>query len=128
MRLFRSSAPRQQLGRRSEQLALERLQQEGYRILGRNVRFPAGELDIVAQEGNTLCFVEVRSTSSDRWGGALASIGDRKRRRLIRAARWYLARCRGPLPLETRFDVVSVLWEAGSPPAVDVVRGAFTAD
>ncbi len=118
---------RQQLGQEGERLAVARLRQEGYRILERNVRFPAGELDIVAQEGNTLCLIEVRSASSDRWGGALASIGDRKRRRITRAARWYLARHPSPLP-EIRFDVVAISWGAGALPAVQLVRGAFVAD
>ena len=117
---------RWQLGQRSEQLALQFLGSQGYVIEQRNVRFPVGEIDIIAREGQTLCFVEVRSVSSPQWGGALASITDRKRRHLIRAARWYLSRCR-ELPPEIRFDVVAIEWN-GAAPSVELVRGAFTAD
>ena len=88
-----------------------------------NVRFPVGEIDIVAREGDALCFVEVRSRSSSQWGGALSSIGERKQRRVIQAARWYLSRFR-QLPPEIRFDVVAVDWEGGSP-RITLVRGAF---
>ena len=84
----RAHSARQQLGERSEQAARRFLVSQGYVIEETNVRFPVGEIDIVAREGDILCFVEVRATRSDAWGGPLASIGDRKRRHLIRAARW----------------------------------------
>jgi putative endonuclease len=117
---------RQQLGRRGEQLAVRFLTSLGYLIEQTNVRLPFGELDIVAREGDTLCFVEVRSTTSEAWGGPLASITTPKRRRIIRAARWYLTRCQAPS--EVRFDVVSVLWQDHAEPVVELLRGAFDAD
>ena len=117
---------RQELGERSEQLALRFLVSQGYAIEETNVRFPVGEIDTVAREGHTLCFVEVRATRSDDWGGPLASIGDRKRRRLIRAARWYLVRFR-ELPEEIRFDVVAMTWDGAGEPTPELVRGAFDA-
>lgn len=130
MRLPRfRSAPeplRQQRGRRAEELASQFLAARGYVIEDRNARFPVGEIDLVAREGETLCFVEVRSASSLDWGGAVASITDRKRRRLIRAARWYLQRLRA-LPPFTRFDVVAVHWDHDTP-TLELVQGAFTAD
>jgi putative endonuclease len=114
-------------GRRAERLACDYLVAQGYAIVERNVRFPIGEIDIVAREGRTLCFVEVRSTSSQQWGGPLASITDRKRQRLLRCARWYL-RYRPPQADELRFDVVAIEWREGAAPTVELVRGAFTAD
>lgn len=116
---------RQALGRAAEALAAEHLRACGYAIEAVNARFPVGEIDIVARDGSTLCFVEVRSVSSRHWGGALASITEAKRRRLVRAARRYLAR-RGAAE-ETRFDVVTVEW-TGPAPAVELVRSAFFAD
>jgi putative endonuclease len=107
-------------------LARRLLTGHGYVIEAANVRFPVGELDLVARQGETLCFVEVRSASSEVWGGALASITDRKRRRLIRAAQWYLKRCKS-FPSEIRFDVVAIQWGIG-PPRLELVRGAFEAD
>lgn len=90
------------------------------------MRFPVGELDLVALEGETLCFIEVRSTSSDRWGGALASVTHRKQRRIIRAAQWYANRL-GELPEQMRFDVVAVEWPSDGGPSVQLIRGAFDA-
>ena len=114
-------------GRRAEALASAYVAAHGYAVIQRNVRFPVGEIDLVAREGQTLCFIEVRSTGSQQWGGPLASITDRKRRRIIEAARWYLqyGSIRAP---ETRFDVVAVEWHEGARPSVELVRGAFTAD
>lgn len=116
---------RQQRGRQSERLALRLLQSQGYRIEATNVRFPVGELDLIAWEGETLCFIEVRSTASLDWGGPLASIDERKRHHLIQAARWYLSR--RELPPQTRFDVVSVVWDDPLQPTVELLRGAFDA-
>ena len=118
---------RQQRGQRSEQLAVCFLRSAGYQIKETNVRFPVGEIDIVAREGNTLCFVEVRATSSSQWGGPLASIDARKRHRLLQAARWYLARLR-QLPLEIRFDVVAITWDTPDRPSVELIQAAFTND
>ena len=117
---------RQRLGRRSEQLALRFLTANGYTIEETNVRFPSGEIDIVAREGETLCFVEVRATTSGEWGGPLATITERKRHHIIRTARWYLSQDR-VLPPEIRFDVVAVEWREDGTPTVELVRGAFDA-
>ena len=117
---------RQAVGVRSEQLAARFLAAHGYAIEARNVRFPVGEIDLVARDGQTLCFVEVRSASSLQWGGAAASITTEKQRRLLRAARWYLARLRA-VPPEIRFDVVAVDWSHRDGPALELVRGAFDA-
>ena len=119
------NADRQDLGRRSEQLALRVLTSRGYTIQASNVRFPVGEIDIVARDGQTLCFIEVRSRSSSLWGGPLETIRAQKRRRLIRAAQWYLSRHPSSLP-EIRFDVLGIQWQ-GSEPVVELVQGAFDA-
>ena len=122
-----SRTARQRLGSESEALALRLLRRRGYRIEARNVRCRLGEVDLVAWDGETLCFVEVRATSSADWGGPLATITREKQRRVIRAARWYLSRCASP-PECIRFDVVAVDWSAGGAPALELLQGAFTAD
>ena len=119
-----NASARQRVGQRGEAIAVQHLRSAGYRIEQTNVRFPVGEIDIVAWEGETLCFVEVRSASSDHWGGPLASVTHRKQHRLIQAARWCLAR-RRELPIETRFDVVGICWSNPQAPSVTLVRGAF---
>ena len=116
---------RQRLGQRSERIAADYLRSHGYAILQTNVRFPVGEIDILAQEGETLCFVEVRATSSLAWGGPLATVTTPKQRRLIRAARWYLQQL-DRLPRYCRFDVLAVSW-AEATPAIELIQGAFDA-
>lgn len=120
-------------GDRAEQAAARFLARRGMRILARNVRCRGGELDLVGQDGPVLVFVEVRSRSSS-WGQtpvaqALASVGTVKRRRLVRAARWYLAARPELQGRPARFDVVAVTLDgAGRPVAIRHVTGAFAAD
>jgi len=92
-----------------EEAALRHLQQAGLRLLTRNYRTPGrggGEIDLVMRDTDgTLVFVEVRARSKAGHGGAAASVGALKRRRIVFAARHYLARCMVPPPC--RFDVVA---------------------
>lgn len=113
-------------GRRGEVLAREWLERNGFVIERANVRLPVGEVDLIAREGATLCFIEVRSRTSQAYGGALASIDARKQRRLVRAAQWYMAQ-QGLSPEAVRFDAVSIEWRGKSPPSVVLVRSAFDA-
>lgn len=120
------AAKRRSRGEHGERLAEAELVRLGYKMQRRNVRYPVGEIDLLAMDGRTLCFVEVRSTSSEAWGGPLASVTDAKRRRIIAAARWFMSRYAGPAE-EFRFDVVGILWlEDG--PRLELIQGAFTID
>lgn len=92
-------------GRQAEDLACRYLAAHGYEILARNVYLPGGELDIVAQHGGTLVFVEVRSRRAGSRFSAAASIDRRKREHLQRAAAEYLRR-EGLSCKRCRFDVV----------------------
>ena len=87
-----------------EALAAAFLERQGLKILERNYRCRFGEIDLVAQAGATLVFVEVRARRSDAFGGAAASITAAKRRRIVAAARHYLA-ARGSARA-CRFDAV----------------------
>ena len=102
----KAEAPHLLRGREAEQQALVYLQQQGLRLLARNVRNRFGEIDLIMQDGATLVFVEVRQRSSLAFGGAAASLGARKQARLWRAAQCYLAR-RTPAPA-CRFDAVCI--------------------
>lgn len=95
-------------GARAEQTAAAFLRGRGLRILARNYRAPGGEIDLIAEDAGTLAFVEVRLRSGTRHGGALESIDRHKRRRIVHAARHYLARRRGTEP-PCRFDVVLLM-------------------
>ncbi|RYY69219.1 MAG: YraN family protein, partial [Comamonadaceae bacterium] len=107
----------------AEDRALAHLRDAGLRLVARNYRTPGrggGEIDLVMRDGATLVFVEVRRRASARYGGAAASIGAAKQRRIVFAARHFLLRLPSPPPC--RFDVVTV--EEGR---VGWLRGAFDA-
>jgi putative endonuclease len=96
---------RERAGRRAEALAVLYLRLKGYRIEGRRVRTPAGEIDIVARRGGLLIFVEVKARV--RHAAALEAVTPRQRRRIERGAEWFAARTRSPAA-GMRFDVVAV--------------------
>ena len=96
------------------------LERQGLAIVARNFRTRFGEIDLVARDGGTLVFVEVRLRTNERCGSGAESIDERKRRRIVAAARLYLARVRPEPPC--RFDVVTL--DGGAP---EWLRGAFDA-
>lgn len=107
-------------GEAAESLAAAFLRAQGLSITARNYHCRFGEIDIVARDGKTLVFVEVRQRRSDDFGGAAESITAAKRARIIAAARHYLARSRGSPPC--RFDAVLI---RGDPPRIEWLRNAF---
>jgi len=107
-------------GEDAERLAAALLSRNGLRIVSTNYRTRFGEIDLVARDGGTLVFVEVRQRRSAAFGGAAASITASKQRRLIRAARQYLASTGADTPC--RFDAVLV---EGDPPRIEWIRDAF---
>ena len=96
------------LGEAAEALAARHLQAAGLRILQRNYRCRMGELDLVARDGPSLVICEVRLRSSQRFGGAAASITAAKRRRIVLATRHLLARVPSWQKLSVRFDALLV--------------------
>jgi putative endonuclease len=118
------SGYRSERGRAAEDLACDHLEGLGYRVVTRNHRCPQGELDIVAWDGPVLCFVEVRARAPGPFGTALETIGPRKIRRVVAAARDYLETLPPPWP-EMRFDAVGI--ELTDPPEITLVRAAFEA-
>ncbi len=122
---FRDQPHNRARGGLAEEAATRWLGREGYRILGRNVRTEAGEIDLVALDGDTLCFVEIKARASSRFGPAVAAVDRRKQRRLARAASLYLVSSGWVGPC--RFDVL------GIDPAKDgwtftLLRDAFRRD
>jgi putative endonuclease len=120
---------RQRLGRRAEDLVAEQLEAAGWRIAGRNVRLPSGEFDLVALDGTTLVFVEVKAgRAGARLGPELPAhaVGRRKQLKLRRLAREWIAERRGPSGVSGyRFDVVGVRFGADGLADVDHIRHAF---
>jgi putative endonuclease len=107
-------------GAEAEAMAAAFLEHEGLKILARNYRCRLGEIDLVAREGDTTVFVEVRSRGSSAFGGAAASITAAKRQRLLKAARHYISR-QAALP-QCRFDAVLI---EGEPARIEWLRNAF---
>jgi putative endonuclease len=119
---------RQSVGLRAENAAVEYLRAQGARILLRNYRCRCGELDIVAQLGDSeLAIVEVRTRSSNAYGGAAASIDASKRQRLVRAASLLLQQRRDLARLRARFDVIVVCDPCSDTPRIDWIKHAFSA-
>ncbi len=109
-------------GARAEELCAELLRKAGLRVLARNWRCRHGEIDLVAEEGTTLVFAEVRYRRDERYGGAAESVTTTKLARLVAAARFYLMRCPDT---ECRFDVLLLdSLEAGR---IKWIRNAFAA-
>ena len=109
-------------GARAEDLCAELLRRAGLRVLARNWRCRHGEIDLVAEEGSTLVFAEVRYRSSGSHGGAAESVTVAKQARLVAAARLYLMR---RPDADCRFDVL--LLDALEAERVQWIRNAFTA-
>lgn len=110
-------------GREAEALAARYLEGYGQRVLARNFLVRGGEIDLICQDGKTLVFVEVRLRSRNDFGGAGASITATKRRRIILAARHYLA---GKPECDCRFDCV--LLDALDEKRIEWIKNAFSAD
>ena len=119
---------RLRLGRTAEELVATRLERAGWRIVGRNVRLPSGELDLVALDRGTLVFVEVKAGRTGANFGPerpAHAVGHRKQRKLRRLAREWIAERRGPSVSGYRFDVVGVCFGPDGLADVDHIRAAF---
>jgi putative endonuclease len=95
-------------GAACERMAAEYLEKHGLKIIARNLRCRAGEIDLVCRDGQVIVVVEVRQRKSCDYGGALASVNASKQRKIIRAARFLLERLAARSALSLRFDVVAV--------------------
>jgi putative endonuclease len=136
-----SEAPHLALGRRGEHLAADFLEGNGYALVAANFQLPVGrnlrgrliraEIDLVAYEGPTLCFIEVKTRASDWFAAPQANVDLRKQRQISRAARVY-RRLFGMLEAPFRYDVVSVIAppadeEGVAPPArLELLRNFWT--
>lgn len=110
-------------GKRGEDAAIARLQEAGYRIITRNYRCLYGEMDIIAQDGDTLVFIEVKSRRSERFGPPQEAVGAEKQKKLSRISMHYIQQ-QGIEACRARFDVIAVrISPQGT--AVDIIRNAF---
>lgn len=129
------------LGARGERLAADLLERAGYRLVAANFKLPVGrnlrgaivqaEIDLVAYDGDTLCFVEVKTRRSDEFAAPEANVDLRKQRQITRAARAY-RRAFGITSAPHRYDVVSLVIPPDSadgkvsPPRAQLLRNFWT--
>jgi putative endonuclease len=128
--LTKSAVPndyRVSLGKLGEELACTALQRGGYAIVARRYRTRCGEIDVIARDGDTIVFVEVKAKAGQECGTAREAVTRRKRRQVIAMANDYLSR-HGVSAGALRFDVVAVTMLPGQPPLVDIIQNAFTLD
>ena len=119
---------RRVLGDLGERLAVQHLLAKGYRIRERNFRVREGEIDIIAQYGDLLAFVEVRCRRGDAMGTAGESLTPAKQRRLLGLADAY-GQARAGLPAQRRIDVIAVdFGQGGQLLSVDHIEGAIWAE
>lgn len=124
------------LGARGEALAIEQLERLGYRIVAANFSLPIGrnaretivnaEIDVVAYDGPTLCFIEVKTRASDEFAPPQTNVDLRKRRQIARAARVY-RRMLGLTDSSYRYDVVTVVANPGeAEPRIQLLKNFWT--
>ena len=126
-----TTIPHFELGRRGEALAKEHLERAGYRLVAANFSVPIGrntrdlivnaEIDIVAYDGPTLCFIEVKARTSDEFAPPQINVDLRKRRQIARAARGY-RRMLGLTNAPYRYDVVTIVSPSPAKPDDDQPR------
>lgn len=120
----RTMATNQELGARGEELAARHLVDMGMVIVERNWRSRYGELDIIAREGNTFVFVEVKTRSGNEYGTPGESVTFTKQLRIRRLAMAWLAVADGPW-VQVRFDVVAIVVRRDEKPVLTHVKSAF---
>ena len=124
---MKASQQRQAIGRWGEEVAARYLTGQGYTILSRNYRTPAGELDIIARDGGAIVFVEVKTRRTSSFGPPQAAVTPAKAAHIIAAAQHYLldtAQYDG----DWRIDVVAVFGSPQSTPKITLIRSAVEAN
>ena len=114
---------RLQLGELGEDLALQRIRALGYRKILRNYRCPLGEIDLIAMDGDTLVFIEIKTRKGRSVGYAKEAVNARKQRQLSKVALAYM-KSNNYHDVRARFDVVAVCVGQGEP-EIQVIKNAF---
>jgi len=111
------------LGIQAEEKAKKFLEKQGYKILCRNYKTKLGEVDIIGQDQDVLCFIEVKCRSSERFGSGLEAVSATKQKQISKAALSYLKE-KNLLNKKARFDVVA-LDTCGAQEKIELIKDAF---
>jgi len=117
------SGDRIELGRAGEETAADFLKNHGYRILFSNYKTKLGEIDIIAKDKGVICFIEVKTRTTDKFGLPQEAVSHIKQRQIGKAALVFLKE-KKLLDKKARFDVVSVIYAQGRP-KIDLIQNAF---
>jgi putative endonuclease len=112
------------LGNAGESIAVTFLKGAGFSIVDRNFRCVCGELDIVARDGRTIVFVEVKCRNNEIYGAPQLAVTPFKQRQISKAALVWLSK-RKLYDAEARFDVVAIVLHEGTLPQIEHIRNAF---
>ena len=124
-RFWRLRAAHLRLGKRGEDIACHVLEELGLDVLERNVRNRHGEIDIIARDGMTLCFIEVKTRHKNAFSRPADAVDELRRHRLSRAAGLYM-RCLGDrVQVKYRFDIMEIIFEKSHLMNVHYMRNAF---
>lgn len=121
--LVKPEPPPDLIGQRGENVAAKYLRNLGYKILIRNFRCETGEIDIIARDGRTIVFVEVKTREEDN-PTPEEQVHNQKQHQITKAAKFYLTRYGHPQP-PARFDIVAIVWPNGRDPQVRHTTDAF---
>jgi len=119
------SRERLELGKKGEDAAVDYLKQNGYKILKRNYKNKLGEIDIIAKDRKTLCFVEVKARTNFRFGEPQEAVTAHKQKKIIKVALSYLKQY-NLLTCPARFDIASVIFNNQNKTEVRIIRDAFS--
>lgn len=111
------------LGKEGERIAELYLKHKGYKLVERNYRCSAGELDLIVLDRRVVVFVEVKTRSGHGFGSPLEAVEFHKQRKMIQAAQYFLSEKRLH-QRDARFDVVGISWP-GREPVVEHIENAF---
>ncbi|MDK2984714.1 MAG: putative endonuclease [Clostridia bacterium] len=113
---------RKKLGNEAEELARRKLISQNYQIIERNFTCKIGEIDIIAKDGDTIVFVEVRSRKNCNYGSPQETVNLKKQRKLRNLAQYYL-KINNLMDADCRFDVVAIVVEPQL--NIEIIRDAF---
>lgn len=114
------------LGKSGEEIAVGLLKENGYKIIVRNYKSRLGEIDIIAKDKDTFCFIEVKTRHSDKFGMPFEAISGFKQRQISKVALAFLKENK-LLDKKARFDVVSIICSEDKP-KLDLIKNAFELD
>ena len=114
---------KQVLGKEGERIAEQYLKKKGYKLVERNYRCAAGEVDLIVLDRRVIVFVEVKTRTGHGFGTPLEAVQPRKQRKMMRAAQFFLSQ-KKLHQRDARFDVVGISWP-GHEPVIEHVENAF---